>query len=44
MLTLPRTDGAQARENGRQSDETADLGAMTVQSDLTKDHDEGSLQ
>lgn len=44
MLTLPRTDSAQIKQNAQQPEASAVLGAMTMQSDLNEDHDEGSLQ
>lgn len=44
MLTLPRTDGQQVAGHKRPDNAKADLGAISIQSELNEDHDEGSLQ
>ncbi|GAB5508958.1 MAG: hypothetical protein Rhims3KO_03590 [Hyphomicrobiales bacterium] len=44
MLTLPRTDGQQMKDHKRPDKAKSDISAIRIQSELNKDHDEGSLQ
>lgn len=44
MLTLPRSEGEQATAHKQLNDVGADLGTMTIKTDLNEEHDEGSLQ
>lgn len=44
MLTLPRSDHEKTASEKLTSDAGADLSAMTIETELNEDHDEGGLQ
>lgn len=44
MLTLPRTDQDQSKQQKQSPDAGADLGAINIETKFNEDHDEGSLQ